>query len=116
MTVESRTGLPLGALLFFGCLQLVYRRLLALHQRGCRGRKVALDRPWRRWAIGSVFELGVECGSYGSRCIRNWYCKLVVVQNLFLQQELVMRRRERSFRSFGWGLGKLRPEMGGRSC
>ena len=59
MIMESRAGIPLAALLFFDCLQLVYRRLLALHQRGCRGRKVALDRPWQRWAIRSVLELGV---------------------------------------------------------
>ena len=101
--MESRAGIPLAALLFFDCLQLVYRRLLALHQRGCRGRKVALDRPWQRWAIRSVLELGVYGGSCSSRWIRSWNFKLVVVQNLFLEQEVLMMRRERGFRSFWLG-------------
>ena len=37
--------LPLGELLFFDFRRLVHRRRLALHLKGCRGRRVALGQP-----------------------------------------------------------------------
>jgi hypothetical protein len=43
--------LPLAGLLFFDFHLLVCQRRLALHQKGCRGRKVALVQPWRSSSV-----------------------------------------------------------------